>query len=203
MNRGPLSASAPHPTCCCARELRPERQEPHFDVLFFSLHGRPPNTEPPTSDCSQLWAPTTVEDILRTRINILPRDTSPPSLSPPRTRFLQRYPATIPIDQTTAMMDDFVSESESDYTSYWRDWVSLISRTSSLPRVRLCARGTKTKWLPFCTRRPFVFCPPRFARAGSLQSCRAPSLCAVHPSSLDHQPAETQINSRPWTANGS
>lgn len=22
------------------------------------------------------------------------------------------------------MMDDFVSESESDYTSYWRDWVS-------------------------------------------------------------------------------
>lgn len=22
------------------------------------------------------------------------------------------------------MMDDFVSESDSDYTSYWRDWVS-------------------------------------------------------------------------------
>lgn len=24
-----------------------------------------------------------------------------------------------------AMMDDFVSESESDYTSYWRDWVRI------------------------------------------------------------------------------
>lgn len=27
------------------------------------------------------------------------------------------------------MMDDFVSESESDYTSYWRDWVSSLSYT--------------------------------------------------------------------------
>lgn len=32
-------------------------------------------------------------------------------------------------------MDDFVSESDSDYTSYWRDWVSEYAmQPSQLPR---------------------------------------------------------------------
>jgi hypothetical protein len=34
------------------------------------------------------------------------------------------------------MMDDFVSESESDYTSYWRDWVS----SQSIPVTPSCRR---------------------------------------------------------------
>ena len=33
-------------------------------------------------------------------------------------------------------MDDFVSESESDYTSYWRDWVS----SQSIPVTPSCRR---------------------------------------------------------------
>lgn len=44
-------------------------------------------------------------------------------------------------------MDDYVSESDSDYTSYWRDWVSATS-------------DLRTKILPG----PFVRCPGGWGR---------------------------------------
>jgi hypothetical protein len=37
-------------------------------------------------------------------------------------------------------MDDYVSESDSDYTSYWRDWVSHPEQTSPFGRVDARAR---------------------------------------------------------------
>lgn len=38
--------------------------------------------------------------------------------------------------QTTAVMDDFNSETDSSYTSYWRDWVStLLVQAVSCPLV--------------------------------------------------------------------
>lgn len=53
-----------------------------------------------------------------------------------------------------AMMDDFVSESESDYTSYWRDWVRIFVLALFLRRrlsvtscdlCLLCKKGLRTK----------------------------------------------------------
>lgn len=41
------------------------------------------------------------------------------------------------------MMDDFVSESESDYTSYWRDWVSSLA-----PLVYFRSKGRVFSVLP-------------------------------------------------------
>lgn len=32
------------------------------------------------------------------------------------------------------MMDDYVSESDSDYTSYWRDWVSAYIKPATATR---------------------------------------------------------------------
>lgn len=40
-------------------------------------------------------------------------------------------------------MDDFNSETDSDYTSYWRDWVSL-SFLFLAPRVSICVRRRKS-----------------------------------------------------------
>jgi hypothetical protein len=38
------------------------------------------------------------------------------------------------------MMDDYVSESDSDYTSYWRDWVSASSIYAHAPWISIGAR---------------------------------------------------------------
>ncbi len=42
-------------------------------------------------------------------------------------------------------MDDFNSETDSDYTSYWRDWVS-VDISLSLCAVRACS-ATKAEML--------------------------------------------------------
>lgn len=46
------------------------------------------------------------------------------------------------------MMDDFVSESESDYTSYWRDWVSrrFVSLSFALGNESFCRLIAATRW---------------------------------------------------------
>jgi hypothetical protein len=43
-------------------------------------------------------------------------------------------------------MDDFNTETDSDYTSYWRDWVSndfMFSRASNIPHFLVVP-----EWLP-------------------------------------------------------
>lgn len=50
---------------------------------------------------------------------------------PPKARALRKQ---------TAMMNDFVSESESDYTSYWRDWVRCLA--SSIP-IHMVGQGSR------------------------------------------------------------
>ena len=54
-------------------------------------------------------------------------------------------------------MDDFVSDTDSDYTSYWRDWVSavydsffLISCYLYASSVRRCSLSTCLCFLPRC-----------------------------------------------------
>ena len=42
-----------------------------------------------------------------------------------------------------AIMDDYVSESDSDYTSYWRDWVSLSERFTWLHAWECCVRRVR------------------------------------------------------------
>ena len=51
-------------------------------------------------------------------------------------------------------MDDFVSDTDSDYTSYWRDWVSAVYDCFFLITcylyVRRCSISTYLCFLPRC-----------------------------------------------------
>ncbi len=47
-------------------------------------------------------------------------------------------------------MDDFNSETDSDYTSYWRDWVSTFSSWLSFCALpSQCKKALATAGLPF------------------------------------------------------
>lgn len=48
------------------------------------------------------------------------------------------------------MMDDYVSESDSDYTSYWRDWVSGRPLTFQMSKP-LCFRPSGSRAMQLIT----------------------------------------------------
>lgn len=87
---------------------------------------------------------------------VTPTISHPPHLLVNPGELLRRFEAADP-SLASGEMEDFVSESDSDYTSYWRDWVcanrSLCSRASVFSSVRFPATFLATRPAPPTTTR--------------------------------------------------
>lgn len=80
-------------------------------------------------------------------------------------------------------MDDFVSESDSDYTSYWRDWVSILQSVLSWKACEVRGLERIIHTLALISPVPFFFFSVISSQGDAISSCSSRGANSVFPPS--------------------